>query len=128
MTREEAKELLPIIQAFAEGKTVEFKNRYGNWVNCGNVLTPGFHEDFRIKPGPKYRPFKNADECWQEMLKHQPFGWIKIDGEYANITKLDCKDSSFYVDGLWHQICIHSMSENNIIFADGTPFGIKIEA
>ena len=28
MTRKEAKELLPIIQAFAEGKTVQYKNNF----------------------------------------------------------------------------------------------------
>lgn len=34
--------------------------------------------DYRIKPEPKFRPFKDAEECWQEMLKHQPFGWVKF--------------------------------------------------
>lgn len=125
MTREEAKELLPIIQAFAEGKTVEFKNRYGNWVNCGNVLTPGFHEDFRIKPGPKYRPFRNTKECWQEMLKHQPFGWVKINGQYTNITKIDNKDLSFCA-GLWYQIRRDEIVKDNVTFADGAPFGVKV--
>ena len=31
MTREEAKELLPIIQAFAEGKAIQFKTKYVDW-------------------------------------------------------------------------------------------------
>lgn len=26
---------------------------------------------------PSYRPFKNQEECWNEMLKHEPFGWVK---------------------------------------------------
>ena len=26
---------------------------------------------------PKYRPFRTKEECWNEMLKHQPFGWVK---------------------------------------------------
>lgn len=34
---------------------------------CDNI-------EYRIKPEPKYRPFKDAKECWQEMQKHQPFG------------------------------------------------------
>ena len=31
MTREEAKELLPIMQAFAEGKTIEYREYDGEW-------------------------------------------------------------------------------------------------
>ena len=23
-----------------------------------------------------FRPFSNKKECWNEMLKHQPFGWL----------------------------------------------------
>ena len=75
MTREEAKNLLPIIQAFAEGKTIQlFTN--GIWEGAEN---PSFEElsRYRIKPEPKYRPFKSQEECWTEMLKHQPFGWVK---------------------------------------------------
>lgn len=138
MTREEAKELLPIIQAFVEGKTIEFKNRYGNWVNCGNVLTPGFHEDFRIKPGPKYRPFKDADECWEEMKNHQPFGWVKEKGDepsyelLAHISENDEAPISFAVYGSVGMGIIDRPSIefngmfNTFTFADGAPFGVKV--
>lgn len=133
MTREQAKELLPIIQAFVDGKTIEFKNRYGNWVNCGNALTPGFHEDFRIKPELKYRPFKDADECWQEMLKHQPFGWVK-NIEFEKYFLID-EVTSIFSDAQIHISAYERKNWNsfstvfyNNTFADGTPFGIKIEA
>ena len=112
MNRQEAKELLPIIQAFAEGKTILVQEDI-DWCYLGNEsdfnLNP---QRYRIKPEPKYRPFKNAEECWQEMQKHQPFGWVKIDGEYEQI---------------WH---VHKGDDFHTIlktctFADGTPFGIK---
>ena len=78
MTREEIKELLPIMQAFAEGKKIQFRCKTGEWLNILNkfdfTLSP---DDYRIKPEPKYRPFKNQEECWNEMLKHQPFVWLK---------------------------------------------------
>lgn len=74
MNRQEAKELLPVIQAFAEGKTVQFKNSFEDWIDCDNIMFNWPPKDYRIKPEPKYRPFKNAEECWQEMQKHQPFG------------------------------------------------------
>ena len=74
MTREEAKELLPIIQAFADGKTIQV------WYNdtWQDEEYPSFVELnlFRIKPEPKYRPFKTKEECWNEMLKIHLFGKI----------------------------------------------------
>lgn len=128
MNRERAKELLPIIHAFAEGKTVQFKNSFEDWIDCDNIMFNWPPKDYRIKPEPKYRPFANAEECWQEMQKHQPFGWLKDkeDGHYTLITAINktevdqialngntgwlfCSISKFYT------------------FADGTPFGIKDE-
>ena len=77
MNRQQAKELLPIIQAFAEGKTIQVQEDI-DWCYLGNNadfnLSP---QRYRIKTEPKYRPFENKEECWQEMLKHEPFGWVK---------------------------------------------------
>lgn len=72
--------------------------------------------EYRIKPEPKYRPFKNAEECWAEMQKHQPFGWTKLIGaiEYSFITDVD--DNTNYSGAI-----------KEYTFADGTPFGIKEE-
>lgn len=82
--------------------------------------------EYRIKPKPQYRPFKDADECWAEMKNHQPFGWVKIDGDYVNIIKLDHVNLSFYADRVWFQVCRNEILKDNVFFADGTPFGIKI--
>ena len=76
MERKNTKELLPIITAFAEGKEIQF-------FHCGvwsDLLSPKFDKEaflYRVKPEPKYRPFKSVEECWNEMQKHQPFGWLK---------------------------------------------------
>ena len=87
MIREQAKELLPIIQAFAEGKTIQFRTNNRSWVDLlDNDIEINALFEYRIKPEPKYRPFKSQEECWNEMLKHQPFGWIKCDEGYLNIT------------------------------------------
>ena len=119
MTREEAKELLPIIRAFAEGKTIQFKNTFEEWVDIQSNWEVCFDKDitkFRIKPEPKYRPFKNQEECWNEMLKHQPFGWTKsiVGIDYSLIT--DVNDDIIYSEAI-----------KEFTFADGTPFGIKEE-
>lgn len=129
MNREQAKELLPIIQAFAEGKTIQVREDI-DWCYLGNEtdfnLSP---QRYRIKPEPKYRPFANADECWQEMQKHQPFGWLKDkeEGYKVTITRVNDDENT----GI---MAINGKSEwtlEGIIecytFADGTPFGIKEE-
>ena len=129
MTREEAKVLLPIIQAFAEGKTIEYCNN-GNWIEQENF---GFMDNvwnYRIKSKSKYRPFKNAEECWQEMQKHQPFGWVK-NIEFEKYFLID-EVTSIFSDAQIHISAYERKNWNsfstvfyNNTFADGTPFGIR---
>lgn len=132
MTREEAKEMLPIIQAYAEGKTIEYRESGGAW-KVAHTPTWSSCLFYRIKPEPRYRPFKTQEECWNEMLKHQPFGWVKSkDKDYFHLIGLVQFESEFE-----DVIITFATSENlarsshsiyeNYIFADGTPFGIKEE-
>lgn len=131
MTIEQAKELLPIIQAFAEGKVIQTKIGDETWITIGKEIDLNIEslaespDCFRIKPEPKYRPFKDADECWQEMLKHEPFGWIKCRGCYFNIVAVtDVYAYLSEADG--SAILLASKnSYNDNTFADGAPFGVK---
>ena len=125
MNRNQAKELLPIIKAFAEGKDVETKTGSG-WMSIENMSFAGKPESYRIKPEQKYRPFRDSEECWQEMLKHQPFGWLKDknDGHLTLITVVD-NDKWMALNGRVGWEFLGMM--NNYVFADGTPFGVKIE-
>ena len=95
--KNEIQRLMPLFQTIAEGKTIQW-NDMGLWRDIdgddeGFSLDTfvGKTVDYRIKPEPKYRPFKDAEECWQEMSKHQPFGWMKDkkDGHHALITAAD---------------------------------------
>lgn len=123
MTREEAKQLLPIIQAYIKGKTIQVKNQKDSkgteeWLD---VINPNFDMSpscYRIKPELKYRPFKDAEECWQEMKNHQPFGWVKDKktNEYELLKLVAPKDG--VID---QYTCVFE----RCVFADGTPFGIK---
>ena len=113
MNRIQAKELLPIIQAFAEGKTVEYKIEK-EWVQTNVPTFNPYLWEYRIKPEPKYRPFKDAEECWQEMQEHQPFGWVKTDEGYEQIWHVNKGDN-------------FNATLKTCTFADGTPFGIKEE-
>ena len=134
MTREEAKQLLPIIQAFAEGKIIECRTKPGT-ISAGipnewtEIKEIGFWNgiEYRIKPDPKYRTFKDAEECWQEMQKHQPFGWLKGDKCFYNIVSVSNIDVSMANDS--GDIVILNFSDvmEDNTFADGVPFGIKVE-
>ena len=123
MTREGAKELLPIIQAYAEGKAIEHSLDGRRWFE---TCYPSWNQNliYRIKPERKYRPFKSQEECWNEMLKHQPFGWVKekssemlyqING-ISNMSIVIMEDINSFKEAI-----------NFYEFKDGTPFGIKEE-
>lgn len=132
MTREEAKQLLPIIQAYAEGKTIQFQNG-GKWAD---IYETDFHQSpnkYRIKPELKYRPFKDQEECWNEMQKHQPFGWLKSkkDGRFHCIGEVSWSYEFETVHISLSTSESLSRSSDSVFdeytFADGTPFGIKEE-
>ena len=129
MTREEVKEMLPVLQAFAEGKTIESRCIKGDKSLWYDDEDPSFDNDleYRIKPEQKYRPFANVEECWQELLKHQPFGWLKGDKCFYNIVSVSNIDLSMTnVSGDIITLYFSEVMEDNT-FADGTPFGVKIE-
>ena len=123
MTREEAKELLPIIQAWAEGKNIQFLS-VGEWHDINQADFTCYPDKYRIKPEPNYRPFKTQEECWNEMLKHQPLGWIRESNTKTlyNISMIDdCYLST--QDQSKHLVDTLNIYE----FLDGTPFGVKEE-
>ena len=130
MTREEAKELLPIMQAFAEGKTIEYRESGGAW-KVAHTPTWSSCLFYRIKPEPRYRPFKTQEECWQEMLNHQPFGWLKSkkNGSFCCIGEVSWSDAfrDVHITYSTNESLAHSTISvfNEYTFADGTPFGIR---
>lgn len=140
MDRNQAKEFYPILQAFAEGKTIETRRKptadnngvtkdgwfeFNDWTEM-KELEYWVNVEYRIKPEPKYRPFSNAEECWKEMEKHQPFGWVKEkeDGSRALIT-LIISEENIDIN------CIGGFTLDKIMkrftFADGAVFGILEE-
>lgn len=132
--KNEIQRLLPIFKAMAEGRTIQFAIKGNSWTDIDAdeeglfldtlIATP---QSYRIKPEPKYRPFKDAEECWKEMQKHQPFGWIKCKGGCFNIVYVN----NFYAglgdkDGSAILLASKNSYQDNT-FADGTPFGILEE-
>ncbi len=127
MTKEEAKKLLPIIQAFAEDKTIQVKGPDNRWYDYKKKTCKlNFDSDpknYRIKPEPKYRPFNNSEECWEEMQKHQPFGWVKNGELKFNIITIRT-DGIIISSGIDSNLCSFKTA-SQIKFIDGTPFGVK---
>ena len=132
MTREEAKVLLPIIQAFAEGKVIECRTKPSalskSWQDMNEWTEMKEIEfwsniEYRIKPEPKYRPFENAKECWAEMLNHKPFGWV-----------VGRRDGVMYLIRCLEYVSVYTSIQysfkdafDKFAFADLVPFGVKID-
>ena len=129
--KNDIKIIIPLLQKMAEGKTLQFKSGNGwidvdadkDGVNIDYLLNNGIN--VRIKQEPKYRPLKDAEECWNEMQKHQPFGWIKPKDD-------DVVNKFMLIDALRNEgIAVrtnirfnyHELLEH-YTFADRTPLGI----
>ena len=146
MTREEAKRRAELYSALAEGKAIQVQNpATSKWEYLDINKIGEFMEElnYRIKPEPKYRPFKTQEECWNEMLKHQPFGWIysknrscyyciisveedRIELPPREQSRSEGPIKEFYLKN-YHYFFDEALELFKITFADGTPFGIKEE-
>ena len=133
MTREESKAFYPILQAFAEGKVIECRTKpsalskswqdMNEWTEMKEIEFWN-NTEYRVKPEPTYRPFKNAEECWQEMQKHQPFGWVKstLFKDLALVKRV----TTLYVE-INRDIIDYKDALDKFTFADDTNFGVKVE-
>ena len=134
MNRNQAKKFYPILQAFAEGEAIECRTKpsalskswqdMNDWTEMKEIEFWN-NTEYRIKPEPKYRPFKNAEECWAEMQKHQPFGWVKDrDGDKTFIGSINSDNSIFTCSS---EILFLKELFEDFTFVDGLPFGVKEE-
>ena len=129
MTKEKAKELLPIITAFAEGKTIEVKNSKNEWNEIDDPHFDVNPKAYRIKPEPEYRPFESAEEFLIVMKQHTPYGYVRLKNakhgtfEYCNIV-------SFTNGDIILQTCkgltttSYVLAFETLVFSDGRPFGV----
>lgn len=135
MDRNQAKKLLPVIQAYIDGKPIQSRCIKGDKSLWYDDEDSSFDDDFeyRIKPDSKpesktdvnYRPFKGSEECWAEIQKHQPFGWVKDrNGGKFVIGAVDSDNTIFVCD---YGTRTFDEVFKYYIFSDGTPFGVKVE-
>ena len=132
MDRNQAKEFYPILQAYAEGKVIESRTKPSfiegtdvpnDWTEMKEIEYWN-NTDYRIKPEPKYRPFNDAKECWEEMQKHHPFGWVKSTlFKYFDLVQ---RVTTLYVE-INREIIDYKDALDKFTFADGTNFGVKMQ-
>ena len=106
-----AKELVNTLQSFLDGTLTD-----RNGFSVGNSID--LEQKYCIPALP--HQFENAEECWKEMGKHFPFGWVKFlySDNYCLITGVSdeiviCADEEYSFESML----------NHFTFADGTPFG-----
>ena len=131
MDRNQAKEFYPFLQAFAEGRVIECRTKPSavkgkdipnDWTEMKEIEFWN-NTEYRVKPEPKYRPFANKEECWQEMQKHKPFGWVKstLFKDLALVKRV----TTLYVE-INRDIIDYKDALEKFTFADDTNFGIKM--
>ena len=131
MTVQEIREAAKVMEAYANGKKIQYLNDDNEWIDAPNPLFDWDNYVYRIKPGLRYRPFETKEECWNEMLKHHPFGWVKskVKGYFHLIGLVQWAselEDVMIVFATSEQLARSSRSLfEDFIFADGTPFGIK---
>ena len=131
MTKEDIKKFMPLMQAMLEGKTIQRHLDDMGWVYTDKIFVGDGVSLYRIKPEPKYRPFKTNEECWNEMQNHQPFGWLKSkkNGSSCCIGEVSWSDAfrDVHITYSTNESLAHSTISvfNEYTFADGTPFGIR---
>ena len=134
MDRNQAKEFYPILQAYAEGKVIECRTKPSfiegtdvpnDWTEMEEILF-WKNTEYRIKPEPKFRPFKDAKECWAEMLKHQPFGWV-IKHNEGKILIGEVPSGGIVLHNQRGFMFGFDEANRILTFADGLPFGVKVE-
>ena len=133
MDRNQAKEFYPFLQAFAEGRVIECRTKPSavkgtsvpnDWIEINEI---GYWDniEYRVKPEPKCRPFKDAKECWSEMQKHHPFGWVKTGESICRLITL--VDVDRIQIGNQNLNWTYAQVFKAFIFMDGQPFGVKVE-
>ena len=106
---------------------VSYGDEDDSWWEVNRI--PDFYKNnpqsYRVKPEFKYRPFKDIEECWSEMQKHQPFGWLK--DKSGNKLIIENVDSRGCVEVYNGGACSFNEVFEYFTFADGLPFGVKVE-
>ena len=120
-------EQIAIMKAYEDGKTIEVK-RYDEtkWKSLDYVENYKFNfscYEYRIKPVPKYRPYKSVEEAFNEAKKHE--FWTKeiSTGFIINVGAFGENFEDIYING-YNQ---NNFLDKFVWADDNSPCGIRIE-
>ena len=130
MTKEEQERLdyqINVMQAYKEGAEIEYMKEClfeESWVTTSEPAWNWSACDYRIKPKPKYRPYKNAQEFLKDLEEHKMYIFNNGTGEYLIPTSITNKGIEFTQSGKnvsysWGLLFI------GFKWQDKTPCGIK---
>lgn len=118
-------EQIAIMKAYEDGKTIEVK-RYDEtkWKSLDYVENYKFNfscYEYRIKPVPKYRPYKSVEEAFNEAKKHE--FWTKeiSTGFIINVGAFGENFEDIYING-YNQ---NNFLDKFVWADDNSPCGIK---
>lgn len=131
------KEMIEVMKAFDEGKEIEYRyadrSYKDDWEPCPNEkLFDWVVFDYRVKPGEKFRPYKDTEEMFDDYCERfhvtrtdygEPFIWIK---SKCGIKYLI---SAIAESHIWTVNATNNMDELLELFTykDGSPCGKEVE-
>ena len=124
MTTEETRKAVKVMEAYANGKKIQYLNGIDGWVDTSLPLFNWAKHFYRVKPEPKYRLFVSQEECWQEMHKHPDLGWVAAQDSKVIYHINIVGDGYIHIDG---SSVDFSTAYSEYEFLDGTPFGVREE-
>ena len=124
MTTEETREAVKVMEAYANGKKIQYLDNNNKWIDAHNPAFDWYDYAYRIKPESQYRPFKSQEECWQKMHKHPDFGWVAAQDSKVIYHINIVGDGYIHIDG---SSVDFSTAYSEYEFLDGTPFGVREE-
>lgn len=121
------KEKIEVMQGYLDGKIIQ-KLYDDGWVDCSIEEEPDWDWDcdYRIKPEPKLRPYRNPEEFLQAQKEHGPYLRSGVAQYYLPIM-VDMENGIVYADRYDVYFRTYEELMGQRVWQDGTPCGITEE-
>lgn len=129
------KEMIGVMQAYERGEQIEMHSVGAfNKDDWHDIDSPSWNWDeieYRVKPQPKYRPYKNAEEFLAAQKEHGMYLRPSIKAKYMIPITVsgDIITLAFPLDSGNVYTCRYSYDDifKDYKWQDGTPCGVKEE-
>lgn len=124
MTKEQTKEAIKVMQAYADGEQIEiYEFSTGRWADTTKPLWNWTSNNYRIKPEPKHRPYSFEEMC-EAVKKHGTLVKLKDHDNVYNIFEFN-----------WHYVVLkheiiypyNELLREVVWLDDNSPCGIMEE-